>query len=70
MRWRSPSSRWTRGDVPTEALAAHLLLRIGEAGIDDLLMAHLEGAFTWRRLAAMMHRPGIETTEFATYLNG
>ena len=42
---------------------------IGEAGIDDLLMAHLEGAFTWRQLAAMLHRLGMETSELSPYLN-
>lgn len=59
-----------RADRPTERQMAVAGALIGEAGIDDLLMAHLEGAFTWRQLATMIHRLGIETTEFATYLNG
>lgn len=58
-----------RADRPTERQMAVAAALIGEAGIDDLLMAHLEGAFTWRQLAAMIHRLGIETTELSTYLN-
>ena len=42
---------------------------IGEAGIDDILMPHLEGAFTWRQLAATIHRLGMETSELSPYLN-
>ena len=32
-------------------------------------MAHLEGAFAWRQLAAMIHKMGMETSELSPYLN-
>lgn len=57
----------TRRPTPRQLAVAGAF--IGEAGIDDLLMAHLEGAFTWRQLAAMIHRLGMETSEFSPYLN-
>ena len=57
----------TRRPTPRQLAVAGAF--IGEAGIDDLLMAHLEGAFTWRQLAAMLHRLGMETSELSPYLN-
>ena len=57
----------TRRPTPRQLAVAGAF--IGEAGIDDLLLAHLEGAFTWRQLAAMIHRLGMETSEFSPYLN-
>ena len=42
---------------------------IGEATIDEILMAYLEGAFTWRQLARMMHRLEIQSNGITRYLN-
>ena len=57
----------TRRPTPRQLAVAGAF--IGEAGIDDLLMAHLEGAFTWRQLAAMIHKLGMATSELSPYLN-
>ena len=57
----------TRRPTPRQLAVAGAF--IGEAGIDDILMAHLEGAFTWRQLAAMLHKLGMETSELSPYLN-
>ncbi|MCY4510248.1 MAG: hypothetical protein OXG35_25295 [Acidobacteria bacterium] len=56
----------TRRPTPRQLAVAGAF--IGEAGIDDLLMAHLEGAFNWRQLAAMIHGLGMETSELSPYL--
>ena len=58
-----------RAEQPTKRQLAVAGALISEADIDDLLMAHLEGAFTWRQLATMIHRLGMETSELSTYLN-
>ena len=58
-----------RADQPTKRQMAVAGALISEADIDDLLMAHLEGAFTWRQLATMIHRLRMETSELSTYLN-
>ena len=58
-----------RAEQPTKRQLAVAGAFISEADIDDLLMAHLEGAFTWRQLATMIHRLGMETSELSTYLN-
>lgn len=57
----------TRRPTPRQLAVAGAF--IGEAGIDDILMAYLEGAFTWRQLAAMIHKLGMETSELSPYLN-
>ena len=57
----------TRRPTPRQLAVAGAF--IGEAGIDDILMAHLEGAFTWRQLIAMLCRLGMETSELSPYLN-
>ena len=58
-----------RTDQPTKRQMAVAGALISETDIDDLLMAHLEGAFTWRQLATMIHRLGMETSQLSTYLN-
>ena len=58
-----------RAERPTSRQLAVGSAFIGEADIDDVLMAHLEGAFTWRQLATMIHRLGLETSELSRYLN-
>ena len=58
-----------RADDPTKRQLAVGSAFIDEADIDEILMAHLEGAFTWRQLAVLMHRLGRETSRLSTYLN-
>lgn len=62
-----------RADRPTSRQLAVGCAFINEADIDQILTAHLEGAFTWRQLALLMHRSGRATgrrsTPLITYLN-
>lgn len=70
---RPPSAREffeaMQADEPTKRQTAVGSAFVDEADIDEILMAHLEGAFTWRQLAALMHRLGRETSPLSTYLN-
>ncbi len=42
---------------------------LAEATPDDILLAYLQGAFTWRQLARLMHRRGRYTGTLARYVN-
>lgn len=58
-----------RSNAPTGRQMAVAAVLIGEATIDEILMAYLEGAFTWRQLARMMHRLEIQSNGITRYLN-
>ena len=42
---------------------------ISEATLDEVLMAHREGAFTWRQLSERMHQRGRYSGTLARYVN-
>lgn len=53
-------------DTRQRAVAAVL---VDEATCDQVLLAQLQGAFTWRQLVSMMHDHGRYEPELARYLN-
>lgn len=59
MRAKEPSRR-------QRTIAAVL---ITEGTANDVLLAYLQGAFTWRQLARMMHRRGRYSGHLARYVN-
>jgi hypothetical protein len=58
-----------KAETPSRRQLAIAAAIIGEAGIDDLVLAHLEGAFTWRQLARRIHELGLERAPIARTLN-
>lgn len=58
-----------RSDNPTERHQTVASAFLKEAHIDDIVMAKLQGAFTWRQLATMLYRLGMETSELSPYVN-
>ena len=72
--WRKPPTAHELYDAmrspnPTERHRSVATAFVKEAHIDDIVMAELQGAFTWRQLARMLYRLGMETTELSPYLN-
>jgi len=59
MRAEQPSAR-------QQAIAGVL---IAEGTPNDVLLAYLEGAFTWRQLGRMMHRRKLYSGQLARYVN-
>ena len=58
-----------RSENPTERHQAVASAFVKEAHIDDIVMANLQGAFTWRQLATMLHRLGMATSGLSPYVN-
>ena len=58
-----------RSENPTERHQAVASAFVKEAHIDDIVMANIQGAFTWRQLATMLHRLGMETSGLSPYMN-
>ncbi len=42
---------------------------VAEGSDHDILLAHLQAAFTWRQLVRLMHRRGRYTGSLARYIN-
>lgn len=61
--WRNPPTpaeiyEAMRADTPTERQINVMTVLLNDATFDEVLLAHLEGAFTWRQLARALHRHG------------
>lgn len=61
--WRTPPTPAEvydamRAEEPTERQLNVMTVLLSDATFDEVLLAHLEGAFTWRQLARAMHRHG------------
>ena len=72
--WRKPPTAHELYDAmrspnPTERHRSVATAFVKGAHIDDIVMAELQGAFTWRQLARMLYRLGMETTELSPYVN-
>ena len=58
-----------RAKRPTRRQQTVASVMIAEGTLDHILLAYLQGAFTWRRLVRMMHRGGLYNGELAHYVN-
>lgn len=56
-----------RGDVDDHIFVLGVFL--ADASFTDLIKAHAEGAYTWRRLAAALHRVGLTRHHHFSTLN-
>lgn len=56
-----------RGDVDDHVFVLGVFL--ADASFTDLIKAHAEGAYTWRRLAAALHRVGLTRHHHFSTLN-
>ena len=70
---RRPDSREfyeaMRTDEPTKRQLTLAGVLIAEGSMDEVLLGYLQGAFTWRQLARMMHLRGVYTGQLARYVN-
>lgn len=58
-----------RADEPTNRQQSIAAVLINEASFEDLVNAHLEGAFTWRQLARAAHRQGHVPPQRVRHIN-
>lgn len=58
-----------RATEPTDRQLAIAGVLIAEGTCHEVLLAYLQGAFTWRQLAEMMHRRGLYRGELARFVN-
>lgn len=58
-----------RTTKPSRRQRSIIAVLINEATLDEVLMAHREGAFTWRQLAERMHQQGRYSGTLARYVN-
>jgi hypothetical protein len=58
-----------RATRPTARQTTIAGVLIAEGSCDDVLLAYLQGAFTWRQLARMMHRRSLYSGELARFVN-
>ena len=58
-----------RNPQPTERQKAIANVMVIEATHDEILLAHLEGAYTWRQLARAIHRIDEGRSRLARYVN-
>lgn len=66
--WRKPPTPREvydamRADDPTGRQLDAMTVVLNESTFDEVVLAHLEGAFTWRQLARAVHRRGGVTPE-------
>ena len=66
--WRTPPTPQEvydamRADEPTRRQLDDMTVVLNESTFDEIVLAHLEGAFTWRQLARAVHRRGGVTPE-------
>ena len=54
---------------PTNRQQAIVNVIVIEATCDEILLAYLQGAYTWRQLARAIHRCGNDPTRLARYVN-
>ena len=58
-----------RAEEPSRRQKTIAAVLISEGTANDVLLAHLQGAFTWRQLGRMMHRRGLYSGRLARYVN-
>ena len=58
-----------RAGEPTRRQKTIAAVLIAEGTANDILLAYLQGAFTWRQLGMMMHRRGLYSGHLARYVN-
>ena len=58
-----------RAEQPSRRQRAIAGVLIAEGTPNDVLLAYLQGAFTWRQLARMMHRRRLYSGQLARYVN-
>ncbi len=58
-----------RATAPTERQDVVAGTLVGEASNDTLALAYLQGAFTWRQVAAVLRRRGAYSSRQARYVN-
>ena len=58
-----------RATEPTDRQITIAGVLIAEGSCNNVLLAYLQGAFTWRQLARMMHRRGLYSGELARFVN-
>lgn len=58
-----------RATEPTDRQIAVAGVLIAEGTCNEVLLAYLQGAFTWRQLARMMHRRELYRGELARFVN-
>ena len=58
-----------RATEPTDRQITLAGVLIAEGSCNDVLLAYLQGAFTWRQLARMMHRRRLYSGELARFVN-
>ena len=66
--WRKPPTPREvydamRADDPTGRQLDAMTVVLNESTFDEVVLAHLEGAFTWQQLARAVHRRGGVTPE-------
>ena len=66
--WRNPPTPREvydamRADKPTPRQLDAMTVVLNDCTFDEVVLAHLEGAFTWRQLARAVHRRGGVTPE-------
>ncbi len=72
--WRSPPRavelfEAMQADEPSRRQLAVATAFVKGAHVNDILMATLQGAFTWRQLASMLYTLKMEKTELSPHLN-
>ena len=72
--WEKPPTSWEfyeamRVTTPTERQNVVAGTLVGEASNDTLALAYLQGAFTWRQVAAVLRRRGAYSSRQARYVN-
>ena len=58
-----------RAEQPSRRQQAIAGVLIAEGTPNDVLLAYLQAAFTWRQLGRMMHRRGLYSGHLARYVN-
>ena len=58
-----------RSATPTNRQVAVANVMVTEATCDEILLAYLQGAYTWRQLAQAVHRRGSGPSRLARYIN-
>ena len=70
---RKPSSEEfyeaMRAETPTSRQQTICGVLISEASLDEILLAHMQGAFTWQQLARAMHRRDYYRARLAAFVN-
>ena len=62
-------TRWTSNGIRAKVRMSSCRVIVTEATCNEILLAYLEAAYTWRQLARAIHRCSSEPTRLARYVN-